>query len=110
MNLDKRISRIAGILILFGMLAGLLSIVPSVESTEFLKELFPNRSQVLIGAVFQFLLVPIYIGFALILFKTLKAHKGNSAIGFVGFRMIAGAFQIFGVIYYPCSFILVRLI
>ncbi|MEQ9221217.1 MAG: DUF4386 domain-containing protein [Cyclobacteriaceae bacterium] len=101
MNSNKQISRIAGILILFGIIAGLLSIVPSVESTDFLKEVFPNKSQVLSGAVFQFLLVPIYIGFALILYKTLKAHKENSAIGFVGFRMIAGAFQIFGVILLP---------
>lgn len=101
MNLNKRLSRIAGILILLGMVAGIISVVPSVESVDYLKEVFPNRSQVMIGAIFQFLLVPIYIGFALVLFNTLKSHKENSAIGFVGFRLIAGAFQIIGVILLP---------
>ena len=101
MNSIKRISRIGGILILTGMVAGIISVVPAVESVDYLKEVFPNRSQVMIGAIFQFLLVPIYIGFALVLFKTLKRHKENSAIGFVGFRLIAGAFQILGVILIP---------
>jgi len=101
MNSNKQISRIAGILILTGMVAGILSVVPSVESADYLKEIYSNRSQVLIGAIFQFLLVPIYIGFALVLFKTLKSYNENSAIGFVGFRLIAGVFQIFGVILIP---------
>ena len=85
MNLDNRISRIAGSLILIGMVAGIISVVPSIESVDYLKEAFPNRNQVLIGAIFQFPLVPIYIGFALVLYKPLKTHKENSAIGFVGF-------------------------
>lgn len=108
MNSIKRTSRIAGILILSGMAAGMISIVPSVESVDYLKEIYPNRSQVLMGAVFQFLLVPIYIGFALVLFKTLKSHHENSAIGFVGFRLIAGAFQIFGLILLPLFIYLSR--
>lgn len=109
MNSNKRISIIAGILILTGMVAGLISVVPSVESVDYLKEVFPNRSKVMIGAIFQFLLVPIYIGFALILFKTLKRHNENSAIGFVGFRLIAGAFQIIGVILLPLFIYLSKL-
>ena len=83
------------------MVAGIISVVPSIESVDYLKEVFPNRNQVMIGVIFQFILVPIYIGFALVLFKTLKKHKENSAIGFVGFRLIAGAFQILGVILIP---------
>lgn len=51
------------------MIAGVLSVVPSVEGTDYLKEVFPDRNQVYIGAVFQFLLVPIYIGFALVLLR-----------------------------------------
>jgi hypothetical protein len=101
MNSNSQTSKIAGFLILIGMIAGIISIVPSIESTNYLKEAFPNKSQVIIGAIFQFLLVPTYIGFALVLFKPLKRHNEPSAIGFVGFRLIAGAFQIFGVILLP---------
>ncbi|MFN6945725.1 MAG: DUF4386 domain-containing protein [Cytophagaceae bacterium] len=109
MDSNKWISRIAGILILTGMVAGLISIVPSVESVDFLKEVYPDRNQVLIGAVFQFLLVPIYIGFALVLFKTLKSQNETSAIGFVGFRLIAGVFQLIGVILLPLFIYLSKL-
>ena len=101
MHSNKRISRIAGILILAGMVAGIVSVVPAVEGTDYLKEVFPKKNQVLVGAVFQFLLVPIYIGFALILFKKLKKQNETSAIGFVGFRLMAGVFQIIGVIILP---------
>jgi len=75
MNSNKRISRITGILILTGIVAGLISFVFSVESVDYLTEVYPDRSQVMIVAIFQFLLIPIYIGFALVLFKTLKSHN-----------------------------------
>ena len=101
MNSNKGTSRIAGLLILAGMVAGIISVVPAVEGSDYLKEVYPNRNQVLVGALFQFLLVPIYIGFALVLYKPLKAYKENSAIGFVGFRFVAGAFQILGVLLLP---------
>lgn len=109
MNSNKRISRISGILILAGMVAGIISVVPAVESIDYLKEGFPNRNQVMIGAIFQFLLVPIYIGFSLVLFKILKNYNENSAVGFVGFRFIAGAFQIIGVILLPLFIYLSKL-
>jgi len=101
MNSIKQISRTAGFLIILGIIAGIVSVVPSVESVDFLKEVFPNRSSVLMGGVFQFLLVPIYVGFALVLYKPLKSHKETLAIGFVGFRLIAASFQILGVILLP---------
>lgn len=101
MNSLKQTSRIAGILILGGMIAGIISVTPAVEGVEYLKDAFPNKNNVLISAVFQFLLVPIHIGFALILFKTLKTHKESSAVGFVGSRLMAGVFQIIGVILLP---------
>ena len=72
MNSNKKISKIAGILIFLGMIFGILSIVPSVESENFLKEIYPNRNQVLTGAIFQFFLVPIYISFSLILYQVLS--------------------------------------
>lgn len=97
----NKIARIAGVLIILGMIVGALSIVPSVESKDYLTEAYPKKNQVLIGAVFQFLLVPIYIGFSLVLYQVIKKEKENVAIGFVGFRVIAGVFQLLGVILLP---------
>ena len=106
MNSTKPISRTAGILIILGIIAGILSIVPSVESGNILKEVFPNRNQVLTGAVFQFLLVPIYIGFSLVLYQVLSKYNKTLSIGFVGFRIIAGVFQLIGMILLPIFILL----
>ena len=106
MESNKRISTIAGILILLGIIAGILSIVPSVEGENFLKEVYPNRNQALAGAVFQFLLVPIYIGFSLVLYQVLRKKNKPLAIGFVGFRLMAGVFQLIGMILIPLFILL----
>lgn len=105
MDSDRKISRIAGILIILGIVVGVLSIVPSEEGENYLSDVFPNRTQVLVGATFQFFLVPIYIGFSLLLFPFLKDYSKSLSIGFVGFRIIAGVFQLMGMILLP-TFIL----
>lgn len=101
MNTSKKISRIAGILIILGIIVGVLSIVPSVEGENYLKEVYPNRNQVLTGATFQFFLVPIYVGFSLLLYPFLKNYSKSLSIGFIGFRIMAGVFQLIGMILLP---------
>lgn len=103
---NKQISRIAGVLIILGIVVGLLSIVPSVEGENYLKEVYPNKNQVLTGALFQFFLVPIYIGFSLLLYQILRDFNKSLSIGFVGFRFVAGAFQLIGMITLPIFILL----
>ncbi|GLR16021.1 DUF4386 domain-containing protein [Portibacter lacus] len=106
LNSIRRTARIAGILIVLGILSGLLSIVASVEGENYLTLVYPNRIQVLTGAFFQFLLVPIYIGFSLVLYPVLKTYNPSRSIGFVGFRIMAGVFQLLGVILLPMFILL----
>jgi len=106
MKSNRKAAIFAGILIIIGMVAGMLSIVPSVEGTDYLIEAFANQNQVLSGAFFQFMLVPIYIGFALVLYPILRKFSKSLAIGFVGFRIIASVFQIVGVIALPIFILL----
>lgn len=106
MNSNTKTSKIAGILIILGIISGILSIVSSVESNDFLNEVFPNKNQVLNGAIFQFLLVPIYIGFSLVLYPILKEYNKTLSIGFIGFRIMAGVFQLFGIILLPIFILL----
>ena len=103
---NRKTGIIAGILIIIGMVAGMLSIVPSVESPDYLTEVSANQNQVLSGAFFQFTLVPIYIGFALVLYPIIRKYSQSLAIGFVSFRIIAGVFQIIGVIALPIFILL----
>ncbi|MFC1536090.1 DUF4386 domain-containing protein [Candidatus Neomarinimicrobiota bacterium] len=106
MNSNRKIAIVAGILIITGMIAGMLSVVPAVESPDYLTEVSKNQNKVLIGAFFQFTLVPIYIGFALLLYSILKKYNESLAIGFVSFRIIAGIFQLIGVIVLPLFLLL----
>ncbi len=97
----KQTSRFAGVLIILGIIIGVLSIVPSVEGDNYLETVFPNKSQVLLSAIFQFLLVPIYVGFSLLLYPILKQYNNSLSIGFIGFRLIAATFQLIGMILLP---------
>jgi hypothetical protein len=106
MNSNKRLSKIAGILILLGIIVGIFSIVPSVEGENFLEEVYPSKNQVLTGAIFQFLLVPIYIGFSLVLYPIIEKFNKTLSIGFVGFRIMAGVFQLLGIILLPILILL----
>ena len=106
MNSIRRTATIAGILIFTGMIAGMLSVVPAVEGTGYLTEAFANQNRVLFGAFFQFTLVPIYVGFALLLYPILRKYSESLAIGFVSFRTMAGIFQLIGVILLPLFILL----
>jgi hypothetical protein len=86
MDSNRKTAIMAGILIIIGMVAGILSVVPSVESSDYLTEVSANKNQVLTGAFFQFTLFPIYIGFALILYPMIRKYNESLAIGFVSFR------------------------
>ena len=106
MNSDRKIAIAAGILIITGMIAGMLSVVPAVEGSDYLTEVSVNQNKVLIGAFFQFTLVPIYIAFALLIYSILRKYNESLAIGFVSFRIIAGIFQLIGVILLPLFILL----
>jgi hypothetical protein len=106
MNSNRKNTIIAGVLIIVGMIAGVFSIVPVVDEPDFLHKISSNENQVFIGAFFQFIMIPAYIGFALSLYPILRKHNEGLAIGFVGFRMIAGMFHFIGVIILPLFLIL----
>jgi len=106
MNSNRKTALFAGIFIITGMIAGMLSVVPAVESTDYLTKVSANQNQVLTGAFFQFTLVPIYIGFALLLYPIIRKYNESLAIGFVSFRIVAGIFQLIGVIVLPLFLLL----
>jgi hypothetical protein len=101
MKTNRRAAVIAGVLIIVGMVAGVLSIVPVLEQPGFLDLVPAHESQVLVGAAAQLVMIPAYVGFALCLYPTLRAESEALSLGFVGFRLIASTFQLAGVITLP---------
>lgn len=89
MDIVRRNTIIAGVLILVGMVAGIFSVVPAIDSTEYLTKASANTYQVIIGAIFQFLMSIAYLGFAILLYPILKKYNERLALGFLSFRLIA---------------------
>lgn len=106
MKSDRKTAIIAGVLIIIGMVAGVLSIVSVIEDSDYLIKVSANENQVIIGAFFQFIMIPAYIGFALSLYPILRKYNEGLALGFVGFRIFAGMFHLIGVIILPLFLIL----
>lgn len=97
---------IAGLLMLGGMVAGGLSIVPVLERPDYLTLISAHERQILLGAGAQLLMVPAYVGFALCLYPTVRLADPARSLGFVGFRLIAAMFHLIGVILLPLFLIL----
>jgi Domain of unknown function (DUF4386) len=98
MSSNRRIAIIAGILLLIGMITGILSIAPAIDSPDYLNEASANAIQVKLSALFQFIMAIAYLGFALTLYPFLKKYNEKLALGFLSFRIIATIFILVGVI------------
>ncbi|MFD1543277.1 DUF4386 domain-containing protein [Nonomuraea guangzhouensis] len=105
-HINRRATAIAGALVIVGMIAGALSIVPTLEEPRYLALISAHESQVIVGAVAQSIMIPAYVGFALYLYPTLRAENEALSQGFLGFRLIAATFHFMGVILLPLFLVL----
>ncbi|WP_130736278.1 DUF4386 domain-containing protein [Flavobacterium sp. J27] len=98
MEILKNKIKLAGLLIIMGMVAGILSISPSVDSVNYLTEAAANFNQVIMSALFQFILFLMYLGFAIVLYPIIKKYNKSLALGFLSFRIIAGVVLLIGTV------------
>jgi len=98
MNPERRNTIIAGILIITGMIAGFLSVAPAVDSSGYLSLAAESPTQVIRGAIFQFIICISYLGFALCLYPIIKKQNKELALGFLSFRIIASTLILAGTI------------
>lgn len=108
MSRHRKTAILVGILSLFGMIAGGFSAVIVIESPDYLLKAAENEMQVLSGAFFQLLMIPVYVGIPLLLYPVLKKQYEGAALGFIGFRVIAAAFHFIGVCLLPLFILLSR--
>lgn len=98
MTLVRKTTLTAGSLFIIGTIAGVLSIAPAIDTSDYLVQASANEYQVIIAAVFQFIMAIAYIGFAVLLYPILKKFNDSLAVGFISFKLIAGVFNLIGVI------------
>lgn len=94
----RKTTIIAGALFLIGTIAGILSIAPAIDAPDYLVQASANENRVIVAAIFQFIMAAAYVGFAILLYPIVREHNQSLAVGFLGFRLIAGVFNIVGVV------------
>lgn len=98
MNSNRKRTSIAGVLYIIGTIAGVLSISTAIDAPDYLLRASADASQVLLCALFQFIMTIAYVGFAISLYTILKKHMEILALGFLSFRIIAAVLNIIGFI------------
>lgn len=94
----REISIVTGVLYIFGLVAGVLSVAHAVDDSDYLTKSALHAKQVYKAACFQFLMAIFYIGVAIVLYPVLKTYNEILATGFLGFRIVAVIFLLTGVI------------
>jgi len=99
MKSDRRKEILTGILFISGMLAGILSVAPTIDAPDYLIKAAANANQVILAAISQFIMSIAYLGVAIILYPILRKFNAGLSIGFLSFRIVAAVFISIGVIF-----------
>jgi hypothetical protein len=97
MNTSRRAAVIAGALFLIsyvGVFAGAAVLEPILTAPDYLITLYPDRTQVIMGVLLEFINAAAVIGIAVALFPVFKQHAESLALGYVAFRVIEAVFAI----------------
>jgi len=100
-NSNRKTAIFIGVLYLVVFAVGILSVVYVIEEPDYLTVVSKNANQVLFGAFFQLFMAPAYVAIALLFYPILRKYNDALALGFVGFRFIAAAFHMIGVVSLP---------
>lgn len=98
MNSSRRFSIIFGVLLMAGIICGIFSSVPVLETQDYLKELPGIRPQVLAAVFFQASMALVYVALAFWIVPLLKQGSYALALGYFGFRIIGAAFLFVGIV------------
>jgi hypothetical protein len=96
MNSTRKKTIIVGVLYIIGIVAGLLSMDPVIDSPDYLLKASANANQVTARALLQFLIAVAYAFIPILLYPILKKFNSNLALGFLVFRIIAVVFIFIG--------------
>jgi len=99
MTSTRKTAIIVGALFLIsycGVFIGSEFSAPILSAPDYLINVYPNKSQVIIGALIELINDVAVIGIAVLLFPFLKKNSESIALGYVGFRIIEAAMFIVG--------------
>lgn len=94
MNTTRKIAIVVGVLFLLGYVGVFLGsafYTPILETPDFLRDVYPNRSQVTTGMLIELINDVAVIGIVVMLFPIFKIHSERLALGLVVFRFMEAA-------------------
>ena len=107
MNTTKKAARMVGVLFITCTVAAIISgafLLPVLEKPDYLVKIAANENQVMMGALFYFVMAAAGASIVMPMYPILKQYNKTLALGAVGFRLIEGAVFTIGTI---CIFALV---
>lgn len=90
--------RLAGVLIIVGMVAGILSVAPAADSPDYLTEAVEHSNQIVGASIFQLVMSLCYIGVAMLLYPVLARYGKVLSLSFLSFRVIAVCLSLIGTV------------
>jgi hypothetical protein len=94
MNSDRKTAIIVGILFVAAMVTSIIGdgLIKSIlNAPDYLINVYPHKTQVIIGVLLQLICAAVVVGIAVLLFPILKKHNEPIALSYVGFRIIESA-------------------
>jgi len=101
MKSEKQTARMVGVLFITCTVAAILSGVflgPILDTPDYLAQVAANENQVMIGALFCFIMAAASASIVIPMYPILKRHNDALALGAVGFRIIEGIIWMVSVI------------
>lgn len=98
MKTNRKTAIMTGILFLAGYLGiflGSAFYAPILDAPDYLSQIFPNKSQVIVGMLIELINDAAVIGIPIMLFPILKNYSERLALGYFGFRIIESMVLIF---------------
>lgn len=109
MNSTKTNARFIGILFLTVMITwfiGFMLIETVISAPDYLIQVYPNKTRVIIGVLFELIEAAGVISITIMLFPILKKYNENMARGYFGFRIIESLMLIVAAL---CALLLISL-
>ena len=99
MNSTRRTAIIVGVLFLaayVGIFLGSTFYAPILDAPDYLVNVYPNKTRVIIGMLIELINDVAVIGIAVMLYPILRKHSESIAIGYLGFRVIEAVILVVG--------------
>ena len=101
MNSNRKTAIIVGVLFIIALVFDIIGrgiYEPILNAPDFLVNAYPNKIQLIIGILLEFICAPAIVLIPIMLFPILKKYNESIALGYVGFRFLEGILFIFMVI------------